>query len=78
MNSCTHRNLLVLMDQNKNRVRCRHCHLTISADELGDRYCPECYENQGWKRYDFEEMKTPDTTSVRYRCEDCGVVIEAG
>ena len=78
MDSCSHNNLLLLLDRNKNKLRCRHCHLTINADEIGDSYCPECYEREGWKRYDLEEMQTPDSAGARYRCEDCGIFIETG
>ena len=31
--------------------------VTITADELGDGYCPECFESQGEKRYEFEELE---------------------
>ncbi len=57
-------------------LRCRHCHLTIKADELGGGYCPECYEINGKKQSDFEEVAAEETTRVRYRCEDCGLIIE--
>ena len=67
---------LVLLAEPKGRVRCRHCHLTIQSDELGKRYCPECYEATGSKRYDFEPVPEPEIAVVRYRCEDCGLVIE--
>ena len=72
---CQHKNLLLLSEP-KDRVRCRHCHLTISRDELGDRYCPECYEATGSRRYDFEEVVEPEVSVVQYRCEDCGLLIQ--
>ena len=75
MDSCKHR-YLELLPERKKRLRCRHCHLTITADELSDGYCPECFESQGRKRYDFEELKPIKTGKVRYRCETCGVIIE--
>jgi rubrerythrin len=75
MISCNHSEL-ELLPEKKNRLRCRHCHLSIEADELGDGYCPECFEMQGKKRYDFEEMDTVETGTARYRCEECGIIIE--
>jgi len=76
MNSCKH-NTLVLLPGQKNRLRCRHCHLLIKAEELGKNCCPECLEARGEKRYDFEEVKAAETDVLRYRCEDCGVIIES-
>ncbi len=75
MSSCKH-TILELLTDKKNVLRCRHCHLTIKADELGGGYCPECYEINGSKRFDFEEVTAKETKRVRYRCEDCGLVIE--
>ena len=75
MTKCPHQNLL-LLSAAKHRVQCRHCHLTILADELGDGYCPECYEADGWKRSDFETVETSGEENTRYRCEDCNAVIE--
>lgn len=72
MTSCKHRNLLLLPPP-KERIRCRHCHLTIKRDELKNRYCPECYESTGIKRFDFDEVETPATEKVQYRCEDCNL-----
>lgn len=76
MESCAHRHLL-LLPQPKNRLRCRHCHLTITADELPARYCPECFEASNKKRYDFEEIAAAESTIAHYRCEDCGVLIDS-
>ncbi len=56
-------------------MRCNHCHLTLSADELGDSYCPECFDATGAKRYDFETLSNTGENLVRYRCEECGVII---
>jgi hypothetical protein len=50
----------------------------IKADELGKSFCPECFETRSEKLYDFEEMAEAETGVVRYRCEDCGVIIESG
>jgi hypothetical protein len=50
--------------------------LTINADDLTSRYCPECFETSRTKRYDFEEIVTVATGIVRYRCEECGIIIE--
>lgn len=74
MNSCKHQNL-VLLSPPKDRIRCRHCHLTIKRNELERRYCPECYEAQGVKRFDFEEVEAPKSDRVDYRCEDCHLLI---
>ena len=76
MNACSHRNLL-LIPAAAQRVRCRHCHLTIAAEELGDGPCPECLEATGQRRTDFEAVAAPRTAAVQYRCEDCGAIISA-
>ena len=76
MKSCNH-NTLVLLPEKKGRLRCRHCHLTITSGELGDSYCPECYETHSEKRYDFDEIDGEESGPARYRCEDCGVLIES-
>lgn len=70
--SCKHKNL-ILLAQKKERVRCRHCHLTIDRDELRDRWCPECYEATGTKHRDFEKVVEPAVSQVHYACEDCGL-----
>lgn len=74
MSECTHRNL-VLLAPPKNRIRCRHCHLTIRRDELSRSYCPECYEAEGVKRKEFEEVEETEKQPVHYSCEDCGAFI---
>ena len=74
-NQCLHKNLFLLPVQT-DRIRCRHCALTIKSSELNGRYCPECYETTGKKRYDFEEVAEETDGSVQYRCEDCGVLIQ--
>jgi len=73
---CKH-SILVLLPGKKNLLRCRSCHLTITADELGEGHCPECFEISGGRRYDFEEIAATDTGKTRYRCEECGVIIES-
>ena len=73
---CNH-SKLVLLPEDENRFQCEHCCLTIKADELGEDYCPECFETFGKKRYDFEEIPVGETVIVKYRCEDCGVIIES-
>jgi hypothetical protein len=75
MSSCNHDKLVLLPDE-KDRLQCRHCHLTIKADELGDEYCPECFEIHDEKRYDFEKVEAAETATTRYRCEECGETIE--
>ena len=74
MTVCTHRNLLLLPPP-KARIRCRRCHLTIQRDELRRPYCPECYEADGIRQIDFEEVQEPALQQVQYRCEDCGALI---
>lgn len=74
MSECKHQNLVFLAPP-KDRIRCRHCHLTLKRDELTKRYCPECYEAEGIRRSDFEEVEEPKTDKVQYSCEDCGLLI---
>ncbi len=76
MTSCPHSNLL-LLPQSKKKRRCRYCHLKINADDLGESYCPECFENDGIKRYDFEEIAETNAPEILYRCEDCGALIKS-
>lgn len=75
MDDCTHTNLTVLNDTQQ-KLRCRHCHLTIAADELPDEFCPECYEATGLKKYDFDAVEKTGSQTTRYRCEDCGILID--
>jgi predicted RNA-binding Zn-ribbon protein involved in translation (DUF1610 family) len=77
MAACKH-SALELIPERKSTVRCKHCHLTLSVDELGDGYCPECFDGSGEKRYDFEALSNPGGNVVRYRCEECGAIIAAG
>ena len=74
MDSCTHKNLILLAPP-KNRIRCTHCHLTLKREELRSAYCPECYEAEGVKRKEFEEVAEPENQLVNYSCEDCGAFI---
>ena len=73
MTSCRHTNL-ILLPQLPSRLRCRHCHLTLTADELEGDYCPECFETDRIKRNDFEKIESAAAT--RYQCEACGAIIE--
>lgn len=73
--NCTHEKL-VLLPAKKNRLCCRHCHLTIKEDELEQDYCPECYESKGRKLYDFEEVRSHEKEIVTYRCEECNLMIK--
>lgn len=75
MSGCSH-NTLTLLEERKDRLRCRSCHLVISAGELGDGCCPECYAVSGEKRYDFEAIAPKGDEITKYRCEECGVLIE--
>jgi hypothetical protein len=49
--------------------------LTIKTEELEEGYCPECFEAQGAKNYDFEEIVEEHSGAVRYSCEECGLII---
>ena len=51
--------------------------MTIDVDELGDGCCPECFETDGERRYDFEEMETAKKETARYRCLECGIIVES-
>jgi hypothetical protein len=75
MKTCKHE-ILRLVPQKKNRLRCRHCHLTITEDELGTGVCPECFEVHKVQRRDFEEVPAEDSGANQYCCEGCGMVIE--
>ncbi|MDD5723531.1 MAG: hypothetical protein PHY29_07295 [Syntrophales bacterium] len=75
MTSCRHPNL-VLLPEKKNVLRCRHCHLAIDADELSRGCCPECFEENGRRHYDFDAIEAADKGKIRYRCEQCGIIIE--
>jgi rubrerythrin len=59
-----------------NRLRCRHCHLTISEDELGSGDCPECLEAHKIKRRDFEQVVEQNNPTTRYYCERCGTIVD--
>ena len=76
MNSlrCRHKNLVLYVEP-KDKLRCHHCHLTIKEADLRTRYCPECYEATGAKRFDFEPVEEPLSTKTQYLCEDCGALI---
>ena len=69
MTECRHQELVLVRGLGK-KVRCRHCHLTIDEEELGEGYCPECRE--------FEELESEEDGMVQYRCEGCGDLIEVG
>jgi len=51
--------------------------LTLSGEELGDGFCPECFDTSGSKRYEFEELAAMETNVARYRCEECGAIIKS-
>lgn len=75
MDSCKHE-ILTLVQVKKKRLRCRHCHLTISADELGNGCCPECRDVHKIRRRDFDQLAEDDKDTTRYCCERCGLVVE--
>ena len=70
---CAHQQLVLLVEPTT-RLRCRHCHLTISAEELSGGACPECYERSGRRRKDFEEIALK-AGPPQYRCEGCGILV---
>jgi len=74
MSSCNH-TTLELLPERKKRVRCRYCHLTLAVEDLQDGYCPECFDASANKRYEFDEVKSPEEPTARYRCDDCGAII---
>lgn len=74
MSDCRHKHLVLLRGDSAPRLRCRVCHLTIKAADLEDEFCPECYERDGRRHRDFEKVDGP-ASPARYRCEDCGVLI---
>lgn len=76
MTPCRHASLELLVER-KSTMRCRRCHLTMAAEELGDGYCPECFDSSGTKYFDFDELAHTGSQGSRYRCEDCGIVISS-
>lgn len=76
MTTCPH-TALELLPEPKSRLRCRRCHLTLTCEELTDRYCPECFDRDGTRCYEFEELAGTPNSAARYRCEDCGVIIKS-
>ncbi|MFH1985558.1 MAG: hypothetical protein ABIL58_27295 [Pseudomonadota bacterium] len=74
MTDCPHTEI-VLIPTAARRLRCRHCHLTIRAEDLGDGYCPECFEASGKRRFDFDEIAPEGNAAPRYRCEQCGAIL---
>ncbi|MFZ7110784.1 MAG: hypothetical protein ACOWYE_03790 [Desulfatiglandales bacterium] len=75
MTDCRHQKLVLIREPGK-RLRCRHCHLTITETELGEGCCPECLEVSGLRHRDFEALE-PEDNKTAYRCEICGELIRA-
>ena len=75
MSGCSHKTL-TLLAQRGGRLRCRKCHLSISVNELGGGCYPECYAVRGERRYDFEALGPTGEEVTKYRCEQCGALIE--
>ena len=69
------RHLTLVLVQSERKRRCQQCQLVLSAAELGDSFCPECFEERGLRNYDFEEVAEDPKGKPRYFCEDCGVGI---
>lgn len=76
MTACKHLNLTLLYSSGK-KLKCRNCHLTIDADELGEGPCPECFERYGDRRYDFDAVEAPEAEITKYRCDDCGAIVQS-
>jgi predicted RNA-binding Zn-ribbon protein involved in translation (DUF1610 family) len=74
MAECKHA-ALELLPEPKGKVRCQRCNLTISPEDLGDGFCPECFDSAGVKHYGFEPVSNATDKGVRYRCEECGAII---
>ena len=75
MSRCSHKTLTLLKERG-DRLRCKKCHLIISAKELGGGYCPECYAVDGERHYDFEALAAKEEEITTYRCDQCGVLIK--
>jgi len=75
MSSCTHKTLVLLREVG-GKLRCRRCHLVISPQELNGGFCPECYEADRRKCFEFDAVPPPEGDVARYRCESCGALIE--
>ena len=73
---CKHTKLTFVEESSERRVRCQHCHLTITDSELAGGYCPECYETAGVKRYAFDRVPPAAKGPQRLRCEDCALLID--
>jgi len=67
---------MTLLTEKAGRLRCRKCHLVISVKEVGGGHCPECYAVRGEKGYDFEELIAERDEITKYRCDECGAIIE--
>jgi len=61
---CRHGTLVLVTA--KKRMRCRHCHLTIAADELADGHCPECFETKRRALFDFDDVTEPGGARLSY------------
>lgn len=74
MNDCVHA-VLWLLPPPPPKLRCRHCDLRISEDELAGGACPECLEATGRRRREFEPVTPDERDGARYRCEACGLLV---
>lgn len=77
MTACNHA-ALELLPARKRALRCRRCHLTLSAEEAAAGYCPECWDRTGKRHDDLEELSFSEEDQAAYRCEGCGVIIRCG
>ncbi len=76
MSTCRHE-ILTLVPPPSAKLRCRHCHLTISESELDADCCPECLDAHKVRRRDFDKVIAAETHAARYRCESCGMIVES-
>ncbi len=67
---------MVLTENDEAKIRCRRCHLTLNESDLKGGCCPECMAERGERNYDFEAILTNPSAKIRYRCEQCGILIE--
>jgi predicted RNA-binding Zn-ribbon protein involved in translation (DUF1610 family) len=74
--TCNH-TTLELLPEIQGKLRCRQCHLTLDREELGDGYCPECFQSSGKKYYQFEAIEPEGRGVTRYRCEECGAIVSS-
>jgi hypothetical protein len=73
---CRHPELV--LPRSRPRLQCRRCGLTLTAEELGAGPCPECLEDRGERRREFEPLPGVPPGDRGYRCAACGTRIDWG